>query len=459
MRERDEVGAATGAGAPTEGDSAAGGKASAEMIFSGDELLRGDTVNTNQSYLGERLLNLGIFATHALTVTDDLDSMVRAIRDSLSRRPVVLVLSGGLGPTEDDLTREAVAVALDRPLEHHPDLLEDIRARFASRGFVMGDSNRKQALIPAGAVAIPISGTAPGFHVQQAGTLVVALPGVPWELRQMWEGTLEPILVARREAQATAGGRGSEGESRGLGAWEAQDVRRIRTFGIGESMLAELLSEFDWHDPLATIGTRAHLDGVTIILRGPESIEGRRMLKAVQERIRTLLGERVYGVDGAGLPEIAGELLSAAGLTVAVAESCTGGLLGKHLTDVPGSSRYFLGGVTAYDNQVKTDVLGVPAALLAAKGAVSSEVAAAMAEGVCRLLGADCALSTTGIAGPDGGTAEKPVGLVYIGSVVRGVTHVEEARLPGQREHVRERATFAALDLLRRRLQRATPAS
>ncbi len=167
--------------------------------------------------------------------------------------------------------------------------------------------------------------------------------------------------------------------------------------------------------PLAAIGTRANLDGVTIILRGQASPEGASRLDDVERRVLAILGERVYSVTGEDLQVVVGELLRPAGLTVAVAESCTGGLVGKHLTDVPGSSDYFLGGVTAYDNRVKTEVLGVPADMLAAHGAVSPEVAAAMAEGVCRLLGADCALSTTGVAGPDGGTATKPVGLVYIG--------------------------------------------
>ena len=419
---------------------------SAEMIFSGDELLRGDTANTNQLYLGERLLGLGIFATHALCVTDDLAAMVAAVKDSLARRPVVLVLSGGLGPTEDDLTREAVAEALGRPLEHHEELLDQIRARFASRGFVMGDSNRKQALIPRGASAIPLTGTAPGFYLQHDRTLVIALPGVPWELRQMWEDTVEPLLQTRGAAQAS----GSFSD--------AQAVRRIRTFGIGESTLAEMLAGLNWHDPEATIGTRAHLDGVTIILRGPASAEARRKLDSVQQQVLAALGDRVYGDNGDELPEIAGALLRGAGLTVAVAESCTGGLLGKKLTDIAGSSDYFLGGVTAYDNRVKTQVLGVSAGLLADKGAVSEEVAAAMAEGVSRLLGADCALSTTGVAGPAGGTEAKPVGLVYVGSVVKGVTLVEQMRLPGQRDQVRERAAYAALDLLRRRLRREVPA-
>jgi nicotinamide-nucleotide amidase len=429
-------------------DTGEGGGARAEMIFSGDELLRGDTLNTNQEYLGERLLDLGIFATHALCVTDDLAAMVDAIGTSLSRRPLVLVLSGGLGPTEDDLTREAVAQALDRPLQHHEDLLEQIKARFASRGFPMGDSNCKQAMIPQGATAIPLTGTAPGFHVWHAGTLVVALPGVPWELRQMWEETVEPLL----RPDSAGGAAPPEAQPGRPGRPAAQSVRRIRTFGIGESMLAEMLSELDWHDPQATIGTRAHLDGVTIILRGPVTGPGPNPLDVVERRILAALGDRVYGIDGEGLPEITGRLLREARLTVAVAESCTGGLIGKRITDVPGSSDYYLGGITAYHDRVKTDVLGVPPELLAAKGAVSEEVAAAMAEAVRRLLSADCALSTTGAAGPGGGSETKPVGLVYIGSLVNGVTAVERFHFPGRREHVRERAAFAALDLLRRRL-------
>lgn len=408
----------------------------AEMIFTGDELLRGDAVNTNQTYLGQRLLDLGIFATHALCVADQLPSMVTAIRDSLSRHPTVLVLSGGLGPTEDDLTREAAAEALGRPLEHHEDLLELIRERFESRGFTMGDSNRKQASLPRGASPIPISGTAPGFTIEHGVTLVVALPGVPWELKEMWEGTVEPMLRDR------------------AGPELGHAVRRIRTFGIGESTAAEMLSELPWRGTDVDIGTRAQLDGLTVILRGPATPEGIQKLDALQRRISEILGDRVIGVDGEGLPEITGELLRRSGLTVAVAESCTGGLVGKRLTDVPGSSAYFVGGVTAYDNAVKTEVLGVSAPLLVEHGAVSEQVAAAMAEGVARLLATDCSLSTTGIAGPEGGSEEKPVGLVFVGSTLGGVTEVERLRLFGRRDQIRERAAMAALDLLRRRLLR-----
>jgi nicotinamide-nucleotide amidase len=412
----------------------------AEMIFTGDELLRGDALNTNQVFLGEKLLELGIFANRAVCIADDLKAIAEAVRDSLTREPLVLILSGGLGPTDDDLTREAVAEALGVPLEFHEDLLEKVRQRFAERGFPMGDSNRKQALLPRGASAIPISGTAPGFTVQSGRTLIAALPGVPWELMEMWSNTVAP--------QAEALAKAIEGEGHA--------VRRIRTFGIGESSVADMLTEFDWRGSLVEIGTRAKIDGLSVILRAIDTREGLEALEKTQARIVELLGDRVLGVDCDGLPEIVADLLRKAGLTLSVAESCTGGLVGKRVTDVPGSSDCFLGGVTAYSNQVKTQLLDVPQGMLAQYGAVSEEVARTMAEGVARLLGSDCALSTTGVAGPGGGTDEKPVGLVFIGCTIKGVTEVERMRLWGKRDQVRERAALAALDLLRRRLLRTS---
>ncbi len=406
-----------------------------EMIFTGDELLRGDAINTNQAYLGEKLLDLGILATHALCVADDRQAIVAAIRESLARRPVVLILSGGLGPTEDDLTREAAAEALDRPLEHHESLLEADPGTFRFPRLRDGREQSQAGLAAAGRL--------PHSHLGHRARLHRA--------------------ARRHPGGGPAGGAlGAEGDV-GRAPWSlccartragssGHAVRRIRTFGIGESMAAEMLSEFEWRGSEVEIGTRAQLDGLTIILRGTASPEGIEKLDATQARICAILGDRVFGVDSEGLPEITGGLLRQAGLTVAVAESCTGGLVAKRFTDVPGSSDYFVGGVTAYSNDVKTRILGVPARLLATHGAVSNEVAAAMAEGVRGLLCTDCSLSTTGIAGPGGGSEEKPVGLVFIGSVVRGITQVERLRLFGRRDQVRERAALAAVDLLRRRL-------
>lgn len=410
----------------------------AEMIFTGDELLRGDALNTNQAFLGEKLLDLGIFTTRTICITDDLQAIAAAIKDSLARDPLVLILSGGLGPTEDDLTREAVAKALGIPLVFHEDLLERIRQKFADRGFVMGDSNRKQAMLPEGATAIPLSGTAPGFTLHRGRTLIAALPGVPWELKEMWTNTVAPLVEALSRA--------AEGEG--------HVVRRIRTFGIGESAVADLLTDFEWRGSLVEIGTRAKLDSLTVILRATDTPEGLSALESTQARIVQLLGDRVLGVDSGELPEIVGNLLRSSRLTVSVAESCTGGLVGKSITDVAGSSDYFLGGVTAYSNQLKMRLLSVPEELLARYGAVSEEVARAMAEGVALLTGSDCALSTTGVAGPGGGTEEKPVGLVFVGCRHQGSTEVERLRLWGRRDQVRERAALSALDLLRRRLLR-----
>jgi nicotinamide-nucleotide amidase len=265
----------------------------------------------------------------------------------------------------------------------------------------------------------------------------------------MWESFVEPLL---RERPRTAGGSPAAAGGSPANPAAAHEVRRLRTFGLGESLLAQRLSDLDWHDPEATIGTRANLDGITLILRGKSTPEGRRKLDALQAQVCAELGERIYSLTNEDLPVVVGNRLRAAGLTVAVAESCTGGLLAKRFTDIPGSSEYFLGGVVAYDNLVKLEILGVPASLLNDKGAVSEEVAAAMAEGVCRATGSDCGLSTTGIAGPDGGSEQKPVGLVYVGSVVGGVTRVERLRLFGSRDQVRERSAFSALDQLRRRL-------
>jgi len=408
----------------------------AELIFTGDELLRGDIVNTNQSYLGEKLLDLGIFTTHALSVSDDRAAIAEAIRTSLRRRPSVLILSGGLGPTEDDLTREATADALGLPLVEREDLLKAIHDKFDDRGMLWTEINRKQACLPAGATDIPMRGTAPGYFLEAGSTLLLALPGVPRELKEMWDETVEPLLRARKLEDAGFA------------------VRRIQAFGIGESRAADMLSGLEWRGADMDIGTRTSTAGLTIILRATATKDGLRLLDRTETQVKEILGDRVYGSGQDDLASVAGCLLRRAGLTVAVGESCTGGLVAKRLTDTPGSSDYFLGGVIAYSNQAKTALLGVDEALLAAKGAVSAEVAAAMAEGACRLFGADCAVSTTGVAGPGGGSPGKPVGLVYIGSVVAGATVVENLNMPGSRDEIRQRSAQAAVDLLRRRLAR-----
>lgn len=405
------------------------------MIFTGDELLRGDIVNGNQAYLGEALLELGLFATHALTVHDNLASIASAIRDTLRRGPDVLIISGGLGPTEDDLTREAVAAALGVPLEHHPELLEQIAARFAQFNMTMAPSNRKQAQLPAGATALPFTGTAPGFWMEADGVLLAAVPGVPRELHAMWEHELRPLLQARL------------GDTE-----EGVLVTRLRVAGIGEGTLADALKDLPWKEEGVEFGTRAGLEGITVILRSRADADSRAAVARLEARVREILGDKVFGTGSADMAEALGDLLRSKGLTVATAESCTGGLIAKRLTDIPGSSDYMVGGVVAYSNELKTRLLDVDPALLAAHGAVSEEVARAMAAGATARLGADCALATTGIAGPGGGSPEKPVGLVYIATSVRGAIEVERYTMFRSRREIRERAAQTALDLLRRRL-------
>jgi nicotinamide-nucleotide amidase len=412
-------------------------RGTAELIFTGDELLRGDTINTNQAYLGERLLELGAFTTHAVSVTDDREAISRAIVNALLRSPDVIIISGGLGPTEDDLTREAVSDALSLDLEFHEDILDDIAARFRKLGMQMGESNRKQALIPRGATVIPFIGTAPGFWLEDGGTLIAALPGVPRELEQMWESALKAVVSGVLARQ----GEGGE-----------PAVRRLRLHGIGESTLADILSGIPWRGEGVEIGTRATLDGITLILRAQPTRDAHERLAAVEERVREVLGSKIFGAGDDTLPGVLGILLRDRGLTIATAESCTGGLVAKRLTDPPGSSDYFVGGVVAYSNALKTGLLGVDPDLIAEHGAVSEQVAAAMAEGARDRLEARCAIATTGIAGPTGGSADKPVGLVYVATVIGSDVRTRQFNMFRSREEIRERTTFAALDVLRRRL-------
>jgi nicotinamide-nucleotide amidase len=409
----------------------------AEMIFTGDELLRGDIVNSNQAFLGDRLVEAGLLPTHALSVLDDQPAIAAAIRAALSRRPSLLVISGGLGPTEDDLTREAVAEALARPLVHHEELLDQIRARFERLGMNMSETNRKQALMPKGATSIPFTGTAPGFWLKEGDTLLAALPGVPQELKTMWRETVAPLLESERASAQTAAG---------------HLVRRLRIYGMGESTLAEALRDVPWRGTGVDLGTRAGLDGLTLILRARPGEASHEELERLDGAVRQLLGDKVFGRDGDTLPSVAAELLRERRLTLATAESCTGGLLGKIITDLAGSSEYYLGGVVTYSNSLKVRLLGVPDELLATHGAVSEETAGAMAEGARDRLGADVGLSVTGIAGPGGGSEEKPVGLVYLGLADSEQVLTKRYLLFRSRDDIRNRAAYTALDLLRRRL-------
>jgi nicotinamide-nucleotide amidase len=413
-----------------------------EILTVGTELLLGLTVDTNAADLGRALAAAGACVVRRTSVADDQGQIQDAVRSALERT-AVLVVSGGLGPTRDDITKHAVADVLGKPLRREPEVLAYIEELYRRRGIPrMPEANRSQADVPEGAVVLQNRwGTAPGLWIEDgAGRLVVLLPGVPAELRGLFEFEVLPRLKARLEAAAPSG----------------PDVVRskvLRTTGIAESALADLVG-----DPARLVGPSLTLawlpsyDGTDLRLtawRLPAE-QADAALAAGAAALRPKLGPYLYGEGDADLAAVVLDLLAAQAAHLAVAESCTGGMIGQRLTGVPGSSRVFSGGVIAYDDNVKLQLLGVSAATLAEHGAVSEAVAREMAEGAARLLGTEAALAVTGIAGPSGAVPGKPVGTVWIGvswrERVRAFTHV----LPGSREAVRRRAAQWALDYLRR---------
>ncbi|MER3428780.1 MAG: competence/damage-inducible protein A [Pyrinomonas sp.] len=407
----------------------------AEIIAIGSELLTPERVDTNSLWLTERLNRLGIEVKLKTVVGDDDARLEEAVRDALKRSRIIIT-TGGLGPTEDDITRKTVARALGRRLLLDDRVLQTIRERFIAMGRAMPEINARQAMIIEGAEALPNPhGTAPGLYLEHDGRAVVLLPGPPREMRPMFEDHVAPKLEAK------AGG--------------VRVVRRIlRVVGMGESAVDERIAPVytQYKNPTTTIlFNRAEVE-IHLTARAASEQEAELLLDGLAGQIEERLGDAIFAFRGETMEEVVGLRLAVGGYTVAVAESCTGGLIAQRLTEVPGSSAYFLEGVVAYSNEAKRRTLGVPQELIERHGAVSAPVAEAMAEGVRRLTEADFGLAVTGIAGPTGGTAEKPVGLVFI--ALADDAHVEHKRLllPGDRHLIRWRASQAALDLLRRRL-------
>ncbi len=408
----------------------------AEVVSVGTELLLGQITDTNATYICRRLAECGIPVYFRQTVGDNFQRVQQAFRLAWSRADLV-VFTGGLGPTEDDLTKDAVAAALGADLVEDEVSLAHLEQFFARRGRTMTPNQRRQALVPKGALPIPNRwGTAPGVFWEVDGRVVVLVPGVPREMRGMVDEFVLPELQRR--------------------GWWGQEVIRsrvLRTVGIGEGQLEEMVRDL-LHTTNPTVAPLAHVGEVhlRVTARGsPDEVE--RMLAEAEAKLRDRLGDAVYGTDDDTLDTVVARLLREAELTVAVAESCTGGLL-ELLTSVPGSSAYFLGGVVAYANHAKRTLLGVPQELLDRCGAVSAEVAEAMARGVRERFGAELGLAVTGIAGPGGGTEEKPVGRVFLALADRERVHAVRADFgqePG-REGVRRLASQAALNLLRRYL-------
>jgi nicotinamide-nucleotide amidase len=408
----------------------------AEIIAVGSELLTPHRQETNSLYLTQKLNALGIEVRFKTVVGDNAEHLAQVFRAALGRSRLIF-LTGGLGPTEDDLNRQVVAEVLGRPLREIAEIRRRIEERFARLGRPMPENNARQALVPEGAEWLENKlGTAPGLWISHASATVVLLPGPPRELETMFEATCAPRLAS-------------------LATGECLRSRVYKTVGLAESEVDQRIAPVykNYQNPCTTILATPGVIEVHLQARAANEAEANELLDQLGDRIEAALGEYVFSSGGESLEEVVGMYLVMRQKTLAVAESCTGGLLSERLTRVPGSSSYFLGGMVCYSNELKTTLAGVPADLIAKHGAASLAVAQAMAEGVRKRAGASLGIGITGVAGPGGGTPEKPVGLVFIALADEKGTQVREFRFPGDRERVRHWATQMALEVVRRRLR------
>ena len=407
----------------------------AELIAVGTELLLGNIANTDAQMISQGLSQLGINVYYH-TVVGDNPQRVRQAVDIARDRADLRITTGGLGPTCDDLTKVAVAQAFGKELVYHEPSAQRIRERFAQRGTPVTENNFQQAMVPEGCTVLDNDwGTAPGVAFQAGGTHVLMLPGPPRECAMMFRHRALPYLQKLSDGVIAS--------------------RTVKTFGIGESAAEALLRDLmnALHNPTLAPYAKPTGTELRITAHAPTREEALRLIAPVEEQVKAILGDKVIGVDVDSLEEVCFALLKDRGLTVGTAESCTGGLLAKLLTDLPGSSAVFRGGVVSYTNGVKAGLLGVPQDLLDRYGAVSPQVAEAMARGAKAALGCDIALSTTGVAGPDADDRGNPIGLVYLGLAWGDQCQVTEFRAgPVERERVRRQAAQTALDLLRRHL-------
>jgi competence/damage-inducible protein CinA-like protein len=406
----------------------------AEIIAVGSELLTAERLDTNSLFVTAELNRIGIRVIHKVVVGDGPEEMASSFRHALQRADVI-VSSGGLGPTDDDRTRTTVAQLLGRKLQLNHEILEKIQARFRRYNRPMPEINARQAMVPEGATILPNPrGTAPGLWLESNGRIVVLLPGVPTELRALFECEVKPRLarVAPRERLFT---------------------RELRITGLPESEVEARVSPVYALYPDVEVTILAAPSGIQLHPRiwSDNPAEAAKILDEMTSRMALPLGENLISSSGETMEEVVARVLTANGASIAVAESCTGGMLAEHLTNLAGSSNYFLGGVVCYSNEMKTALAGVPAQMIETKGAVSAEVASALADGIRKGTGATIGIGVTGIAGPGGGTPEKPVGLVYIGIADEHGPRSREFRFSaGDRDRNRQMATQAALDLVRR---------
>ncbi len=407
----------------------------AELLAVGSELLGSLRSDTNTLWITERLIELGVEVGARITVADDAALLESAFRSALSRADLVIA-TGGLGPTEDDLTREAAAAALGRGIHRDPEILEALKVRFARYLRQMAKINEKQADLIDGAAALPNGrGTAPGQRLEQDGRLLFLLPGPPGEMKPMFTEQVLPVIRERTGGAVLR-------------------TRVLRIAAMAESDVDQAASPVytTFTNPRTTILGAAGQVELHLTAEGKSEGEAEERIEALAAGIRAALPGRIFSEDGLELPEVVARLLKSRKLLLAIAESCTGGLLSARLTDEPGASAFLERSFVTYSNRAKVEELGVEAALVARLGAASEEVAAAMAAGARRVAGTDVGVGITGIAGPDGGTTEKPVGLVFVALDGAAGTRVRRAVFPGDRERVRYQATQVALEMLRRGL-------
>ena len=407
-----------------------------EVVTIGTELLLGQILDTNAAELGRGLAAAGIEVVRHSSVADRPDAIREAVADALERTGFVIT-TGGLGPTRDDMTKREVAALFGKALEMDEAVLRSLEERFRRLGRPMAAVNRTQAEVPEGATVLPNPrGTAPGLWVEDSrGRVVVMLPGVPSEMRGLLAEELLPRLAARSAGVVVRS-------------------RTVRTTGVAESALAERVGAIEEEIAPLTLAYLPSLEGVDLRVTAwrLREAEAERLLASAAALLRERAGEHCYGEDGTDLARAVLEQLRPRGVRLAVAESCTGGLLGARITAVPGASDVFVGGVVAYDDDVKTAVLSVPRELVVMHGAVSEAVVLAMALGAQQRFAAEASLAITGIAGPSGGTPEKPVGTVWVAARYRAEARALKRVFPGDRNEIRGRAAQAALDLLRRLL-------
>jgi nicotinamide-nucleotide amidase len=414
-----------------------------EIVAIGTELLLGQIADTNSAWLGQALAAAGVDSHYHQAVGDNHERILLALRTALSRSDAVIIC-GGLGPTQDDITREAIAEIMGVELERHEEIVEAIRAMFGSRGRTMAENNLRQADVPKGASVITQErGTAPGLICPLGNKVMYAVPGVPYEMEDMFVRGILPDLRSRMGAEGSA----------------VICSRVLRTWGAAESALAEAIaSRFEHHETSESGLTVAFLasgiEGIKVRLtaKAPTEAEAEALLAAEEVEVRALIvaafGDIVFGVDDESMEHAIAALLLDQGLTLGLAESVTGGLIASRLVGIEGASAWFRGGVVSYATEVKQQLLGVPAGPV-----VSAEAACAMAEGAREALGADIGLSVTGVAGPETQDGQ-PVGTVFLGVARRGAPPVaHELRVPGDRPRIRQFAAISALDLLRRELK------